>query len=199
MDEDFNPDDLRPVPYRPDTELMLGPMRLGGLIFALILLCGICYLVGYAVGRRGVHNVPATGPKQSTPVAPAGGSAPKPSASPQGSNNPRGAARDSAPSEEASGSSGSDSTSTVMASTTQPSSAVPPAQVLMVQVAAVSHKEDADVLVGALRKHGYAVNVHRDLADNLLHVRIGPFTSINDANATRQRLLNDGYNASVQP
>jgi len=85
-----------------------------------------------------------------------------------------------------------------MASTTQPALAAPPAQVLMVQIAAVSHKEDADVLVGALRKHGYAVNVHRDLADNLLHVRIGPFTNTNDANAMRQKLLNDGYNASVQ-
>ncbi len=32
----------------------------------------------------------------------------------------------------------------------------------MVQIAAVSHQEDADVLVGALRRRGYAVAAHRD-------------------------------------
>jgi cell division protein FtsN len=30
-------------------------------------------------------------------------------------------------------------------------------------------------------------------------VQAGPFASVNDADATRRRLLNDGYNASVQP
>jgi cell division septation protein DedD len=69
----------------------------------------------------------------------------------------------------------------------------------MVQIAAVSHQEDADVLVGALRRHGYAVTARRDPADGQFHVRIGPFASRNDANAARQKLLNDGYNAIVQP
>jgi cell division septation protein DedD len=69
----------------------------------------------------------------------------------------------------------------------------------MVQIAAVSHQEDADVLAGALRKHGYSVTEIRDAADNLIHVRVGPFSSRNDANAMRIRLLNDGYNAIVQP
>ncbi len=70
---------------------------------------------------------------------------------------------------------------------------------LMVQIAAVSHQEDADVLVAALRKHGYAVAVRRDLTDSLLHVQIGPFTNRTDANTMRQKLLNDGYNAIVEP
>ena len=69
----------------------------------------------------------------------------------------------------------------------------------MVQVAAVSHAEDADALVTALRRRGFAVMVRRDGSDNLLHVRVGPFLNRNDANATRQKLLNDGYNAIVQP
>jgi cell division septation protein DedD len=74
-----------------------------------------------------------------------------------------------------------------------------PSLALMVQIAAVSHPEDADVLVGALRRRGYAVNVRRDLSDNLLHVQIGPFPTRADANAMRDRLLSDGYNAIVQP
>lgn len=70
---------------------------------------------------------------------------------------------------------------------------------IMVQIAAVSHPEDADVLVGALRKRGYAVSARRDPADGLLHVQVGPFANRNDATATRQKLLNDGYNAIVEP
>lgn len=69
----------------------------------------------------------------------------------------------------------------------------------MVQIAAVSHSEDAEVLVNALRKRGYAVTVRRDVADTLLHVQVGPFTNRSDANAMRQKLQNDGYNAVVAP
>jgi len=69
----------------------------------------------------------------------------------------------------------------------------------MVQIAAVSHPEDAEVLVSALRKHGYAVAVHRDPIDALIHVQVGPFATHSDAAAMRQKLLNDGYNAIVQP
>jgi cell division septation protein DedD len=69
----------------------------------------------------------------------------------------------------------------------------------MVQIAAVSHPEDADVLVSALRKRSYAVSVHRDPVDALIHVQVGPFATHNDAAAMRQKLLNDGYNAIVQP
>jgi len=79
----------------------------------------------------------------------------------------------------------------------QPALALTPA--IMVQIAAVSHPEDADVLVGALRKRGYAVSARRDPTDGLLHVQIGPFANRNDAYAMRQKLLNDGYNAIVQP
>jgi DedD protein len=69
----------------------------------------------------------------------------------------------------------------------------------MVQIAAVSHSEDAEVLVNALRKRGYAVTVRRDVADTLLHVQVGPFMNRSDANAMRQKLQSDGYNAVVAP
>jgi hypothetical protein len=68
---------------------------------------------------------------------------------------------------------------------------------LMVQVATLAHQEDADVLVEALRRRGYAVAAHRD-ADGMVHVRVGPFASRDVANQWRQKLLNDGYNAVVQ-
>jgi cell division septation protein DedD len=69
----------------------------------------------------------------------------------------------------------------------------------MVQIAAVSHQEDAEVLAGALRKRGYAVSTRRDSLDNLIHVRIGPFNNRDEANRWRLKLLNDGYNAMIQP
>ena len=68
----------------------------------------------------------------------------------------------------------------------------------MVQIAAVSHTEDADVLVGALRRRGYVVTAHHDAGDGLIHVRLGPFSSRDEANKWRLKLLNDGYNAIVE-
>jgi DedD protein len=70
---------------------------------------------------------------------------------------------------------------------------------LMVQIAATSDAEEVDVLVGALRMRGYTVTVRSDPADNLIHVRIGPFYSRDDADRWRVKLLADGYNAIIQP
>ncbi len=75
----------------------------------------------------------------------------------------------------------------------------PQGPLLMVQVAAVSHAEDAGVLVNALRKRGYAAMARHDAADGLIHVQVGPFTNRSDAVAMSQRLLGDGYNAMVVP
>lgn len=74
---------------------------------------------------------------------------------------------------------------------------VPQTGTLWVQVAAVSHVDDARVLTNALIKRGYAVTARRD-ADDLIHVRIGPFNSRGEANNWRLKLLNDGYNAEIQ-
>src|SRR5581483_6308941 len=74
-----------------------------------------------------------------------------------------------------------------------------PAGAFMVQIAAVSNAEDAGVLTNALRKRGYTVTSRREPADNLIHVRIGPFATPAEANTWKMKLLNDGYNAIVQP
>jgi DedD protein len=89
--------------------------------------------------------------------------------------------------------------------TVQPSAAPvtgtpgPPAVRYMVQIAAVSHAEDASVLTNALLHRGYAVTARRDPTDNLIHVQVGPFFDASAANAMRLKLLNDGYNAIVEP
>ena len=68
----------------------------------------------------------------------------------------------------------------------------------MVQIAAVSHREDADNLLTALKQRGYDVTIRNEPQDKLLHVQIGPFPTRKDADTTRQRLLADGYNAIVK-
>ena len=76
--------------------------------------------------------------------------------------------------------------------------AISPNGTTMVQVAAVSHQEDADTLIAALKKKGYAVLIRQETQDHLLHVQIGPFATRKDADAMRQHLLADGYNAIVK-
>jgi cell division septation protein DedD len=78
------------------------------------------------------------------------------------------------------------------------SPALPAAGTFIVQIAAVSAQEDADVLMGALRKRGYAVTARREPLDGLIHVKIGPFKTQNEAEIWREKLFNDGYNAVVQ-
>lgn len=68
----------------------------------------------------------------------------------------------------------------------------------MVQIAAVSHPEDAEALVAALKKRGYAVSVRNEPQDKLMHVQVGPFASHADAVTMRQKLLSDGYNAIIK-
>jgi DedD protein len=73
-----------------------------------------------------------------------------------------------------------------------------PSAAIMVQIAAVSHREDADVLISALKKLGYNASARSDSTDNLLRIQVGPFATRDQANAMRTKLLNDGYNAILK-
>ncbi len=84
------------------------------------------------------------------------------------------------------------------ASTAPTSATAAPAVPTMVQIAAVSRQEDAEVLVAALKKRGYNVVVRNEPKDDLLHVQIGPFATRDEARATRAKLLADGYNAILK-
>lgn len=79
----------------------------------------------------------------------------------------------------------------------QPQPALPPA--IMVQIAALSHVEDARVLMNALHQHGYNATATREPADGMIHVRIGPFATRAQADTMSHKLEGDGYNAQVEP
>jgi DedD protein len=233
MIRDFSKDALEPVESERDTELTLGSGTLLVLGGGLLLLCLVCFGLGYFAGHRGSPEsgtavLPTSNAKASvTPTS----SGSKPGAGGQAQSRPQAQAAAGVP-----GNSSDDATpsgqplSAAAAANTaspqgqvktpldaqvrpalagqaggaQPASSlhVQPAmaqvQGWMVQIAAVSHPEDAEVLIDALRKRGYTVTARRDVGDSLIHVQTGPFVNRNDANAMRQKLLTDGYNAIVQ-
>jgi DedD protein len=230
----FDDKELEPAPAKRDTELTLGAGMLLAIFFGLVLLCGLCFGLGYAVGHRGAQpstaaaqpatnsapdslssslakpsaNSEATQAAPTAPTASTDAEAEPPAASSDAS--PTAAAETLPPAAQATTAASQPQVHPALVSTTtatataqvQPiaaSSTGTPAGGLMVQIAAVSNQEDADVLTGALRKRGYAVTARRDPADNLIHVRIGPFATIAEANSWKMKLLNDGYNAIVQP
>jgi cell division septation protein DedD len=77
-------------------------------------------------------------------------------------------------------------------------SPIVPGQPIMVQIAAVSRQEDAQVLAEALRKRGFNPSVRPGTADKFFHVQVGPFTDKTQAETMKQHLLADGYNAIVK-
>ena len=226
--DDEESEEARP---RRDTELTLGLGSLLLIFLGLVVVCGLCFGLGYTLGgRHGAEPDVAAGqlPAASAQSPVEGhGSLSKPSATaqtvlappaqtaaPQSGTLQPGAAGppQSAAPLQTSGPAAASSAQTLVrpalpapaspvqvASASNAAPALPVAATLMVQIAAVSHLEDADVLVAALRKRGYAVSAQREPADNLIHVRIGPFNNRDEANRWRTRLLNDGYNAMIQP
>ena len=70
----------------------------------------------------------------------------------------------------------------------------------VVQIAAVSREEDAAALAGALRKKSYSVFVVNNPAvhDKLYHVQVGPFATLQDAEAMKAKLTGEGYNPIVK-
>jgi DedD protein len=215
-------------PHR-DTELTLSSMTLLAIFFGLVLLCGAFFGIGYTVGHRSAPAPAAASAPAAPANTPVVVEQPKPSASAENSaSQPTSTAPDSAPASSTPAPIAAPAPApapavvhpTPAAPAPQPIAAKPAAKVptaktakaatktapamassseIMVQIASVSHQEDADVLVGALRKRGYTVSVQHNLADNMLHVQIGPFPDRTSAYAMRQKLLNDGYNAIVQP
>lgn len=234
----FDDEEVEPAQETRDTELTLSAGALLAIFFGLVLICGLCFGLGYEVGHRtsGPSSAAAAPPPTQT-AAPdqepllGNGSIPKPAAAaqvaappaaPTGANPADGAAQQgpspgpgmaqsapppgtpagspqSQPEVHAAMPSIPNSAQPMAGAAPNVHAALPSASQLMVQVAAVSHTEDAAVLVEALRKHGYAATEQRDPGDGLIHVRIGPFSNRDDANRWRTKLLDDGYNAIVQP
>jgi DedD protein len=191
-----------------EREISLNTATILGVFFLLALLCAVFFAFGYTMGRRTAAL--AAPPADASSTLATNGS-PKPAP---------GSAASSSHTAQPISDADSDSTTpapaiqqvsqplTKPAATTSepakptpipaPAAATPAGPSAIVQVAAVSHQEDADTLLNALKRRGYNVTVRHEPQDKLLHIQIGPLANKKEAEAMRQRLLSDGYNAIVK-
>lgn len=178
-----------------DTEITLGTGRMLSLFFGLVILCAICFGLGFSVGKNSVKT--QNEPSAAIPLD----KAVKPS-SPAGSASQ---ARQSGDMTfyKAVGQNSADTELPSAANSSKPDGAKenPPdtnpataASGYFVQVAAVSKQDDADALVDALKKKQYSAVAAQTSSDKLYHVEVGPFAAIKDAENMRTQLLADGYN-----
>jgi DedD protein len=191
-----------------DREISVGTTSIIAIFFILALVCAGFFGIGYLLGRRQSPQLPisaapqpsaitatsATKPAPGSPAANGVETVPTPTDSKADTTQPLPPAPTDIP------------LPTKPINTPAPHAPKPtpvqsvPASLspIVVQIAAVSHHEDADVLVAALTQRGYSVAVRQVPQDKLFHVQIGPFANRKDADAMRQRLLADGYNAIVK-
>jgi len=71
---------------------------------------------------------------------------------------------------------------------------------IVVQIAAVSREDDAVALAGALRKKNYNVFVVNNPVNNdkFYHVQVGPFSTMEEAQAMKAKLVAEGYNPIIK-
>ena len=208
-----------------DREISLGAPAILGIFFALALVCAGFFGFGYTMGRKSAQAAnadtaaanadtssngsakPAAGSLASQPEAPAAQPATdsaattavvqtepasgSPSTQPVPSKNAATAADGMIVGDKP-------STSVAQPTTNNLQPATSPTGTIMVQIAAVSSQDVADILLASLQKKGYSVSVRHEPQDKLLHVQIGPFATRKDAEAMQQRVLADGFNAIVK-
>jgi DedD protein len=205
-----------------DREISLSTTTILGIFFALALLCAVFFGFGYSMGRKSAQ--PIAGPAEVTTRSENSGSKPAPGSalSPPSGRQSAGTSQSAVMPLDSPNAAPQDSPQTpslIKAAVPSPRSNVPaeatprpaskPAGIIpvaaalpspgssVVQVAAMSHQEDADVVAVDLKRRGYTVAIRREPQDKLFHVQIGPFANKKEADAMRQRLQTDGYNNAL--
>src|SRR6266700_3454157 len=184
-----------------DTEITLGTGKLLGIFFALVIICSVFFTMGYLLGR----STSAGGRTEIVGSAPTGGSAAgKPSAAGKNSGDANTASSNTPDNSSTGKNQGTQPPVTVSptpAPAKSPDASNPPSFAggsYMVQVAAVSKHEDAEILVSALQKKQYPVFIANVPGDPLFHVQVGPFSDPKDAESMKNKLPSDGYNGIVK-
>ncbi len=210
-----------------DTEITLGTGKMLVLFFGLVVLCGLFFGTGYMIGHNSARidahkdDAAAASPVASLsnkPSATDGGDSQATASDAGTSANPSNSASTAAPPLVMDSTNGVPMPTAPVSSPSKfetkpknqqaaPFVPVPATTAATqhslaggswVQVAAVSHEEDAQALVSALTRKQYAASVNTAPTDKLFHVVIGPFTAASEAEATKKRLGDDGYNAIVK-
>jgi cell division septation protein DedD len=186
-------DDEQPA----EREVTLSTGALLGIFAGLVLLCGLFFALGYAVRGRQTPRVAAVTsdatPKGSSTDFGAFKGSTKPAAgSPMGGAAPAAPAKVETPETEA-----PPEAAPVVRQQPATAPASVPAGSFVVQVAAMSHAEDAGFVVAALKAKGYPAAARAEPQDKLLHIQVGPYTNRKDAEAIKQRLAADGYDNPI--
>jgi DedD protein len=184
-----------------DTEITLGTGKMLALFFGLVALCAVFFGMGFSLGRSSVRiaspDVPATttvttGGQRPSAVKPTSAAAPadmtfyKAVESKDGNTQPV--------VKEAAAQTPETTTPATTAAAPADPAAPPSLNSYYVQVAAVSKAEDAAALVDALKKKQYPAFSTNTPTDKLIHVQVGPYADIKDAELMRGKLVSDGYN-----
>jgi DedD protein len=204
MSESRDSDQIR------DTEITLSTGKLLGIFFFLAILCGVFFTMGYMLGK----STGSSDRNEIVGAAPAsGGAAGKPAAGNKVQAQPQASSADtnhgaSTPTADANLKNPDVSTnppsspgktadqSSSQATGSNAANSAPGS--FMVQVAAVSKQEDAEILKAALQRKQYPVFIATSAGDPLFHVQVGPFTDRKDAEAMKTKLAADGYGAIVK-
>lgn len=192
-----------------DVEISLGTGRLLALFFGLVAICAVFFGFGYSLGRTSgtaTMTAQAASPAvANTAVKPkAGNSQPDAAPSPSSSDLTfyKTVEQKDAPAQLTPAAASAPAPSNFPSAEPQTAAPAPDAarsSGYVVQVAAVTKKEDAEALMAALRKKSYPVFVVSNTpTDNFYHVQVGPFSDIRDAEAMRTRLSGEGYSPIVK-
>jgi DedD protein len=185
-----------------DTEITLGTGKMLALFFGLVALCAVFFSMGFSLGRSSVSRIAP--PDLSTATTTTGGGL-RPSAVKTASSTPpadmtfykavesKDGNNQPAPQDTSTQSPDAAAPASAAGTTADPA-APPPLNGYYVQVAAVSKPEDAEALVDALKKKQYPAFSTNTPTDKLIHVQVGPYADIKDAELMRGKLVSDGYN-----
>jgi DedD protein len=170
------------------------------LFFGLVLICAFFFAIGFAFGKKtmAIPSPGTAGTNAGTPAAVVRPSAAKntqpvsPNADLSFYKSVEQRTADTSLTQPSAGAAADTAKS-------QTAAANVPAGAYYVQVAAVTRQEDADALVDALKKKQYpAFALASSSNDKFIRVQVGPYTELKDAEATRSRLVADGYNPIVK-
>jgi len=184
-----------------DTEITLGTGKMLTLFFCLVALCGLFFGLGFSLGRGSVRPLATADQAQASPGATLRSSAMKSaSQQPEGMTfytavEQKDANAQLAPTDASKEAPAKDTAKSAQNNSAPTDRMTATAASYFVQVAAVTKQDDAQALVEALKKKQYAAfTSNTSTADRFFHVQVGPFGDLKDAEATKAKLISDGYN-----
>ncbi len=195
-----------------ERELILENRQVVWVFLGVAMLCGVFFALGYVVG---VHTAPESAAR---PAVQLGASGERPSALPPPTYIPRNPAAAAAESpsvpadtdlsfyqsveeskaQEPLAAAGAESAAASGAAAGGRLNVVPPPPGLLVQISALSRREDAEGLVALLKEKNLPVLVTSAENDTLYHVVVGPYATDAEAQRAKQALEKDGFRPFIR-